>query len=81
MKNTFLISILAVFILSALLLLSAPLWGAWLGLDIHIHDHFFVIPPASSLLFLLLTVAAISVLALLIRKEIRRNRSAKAPRQ
>jgi len=75
-KNFIIITFLSLFILIALLLISAPLWGLWLGLglDIYVHDQYFVVPVASTLIFLLLVFAAVLFLIVLVRQEIRRKR-------
>jgi hypothetical protein len=73
--NYILIAGLTVFILVGLLLLSLPLWGVFLGLDIHFHDHYFVLPLISTALFLSLVAAAVWFLFVLIRRELSRKRT------
>jgi uncharacterized membrane protein len=72
-KNYILIASLSVFILVGLLLVSLPLWGVFLGLDIHFRDHYFVLPLISTALFLSLVAGAVWFLFVLIRREIRRK--------
>ena len=73
--NYILIAGLTVFILCGLFLLTAPLWGLVLGLDIHIRDHYFVVPLISIAIFISLVLGALSFLIVLVRREIRRKRS------
>jgi len=73
--NYILIGSLTVFILGGLFLLTAPLWGLSLGLDIHLRDHYFVVPLISTALFLSLLLAAAWLWIVLVRREIRRKRS------
>ena len=73
--NYILIVSLTFFILGALVLLTAPLWGLLLGLDIHIRDHYFVIPLISTAIFLALVSAAVWFWIVLVRRETRRKRN------
>ena len=74
--NYILIAGVTVFILGTLLMLSLPVWGVFLGLDIHFNDHYFVLPLISTALFLSIVFAAPWFLIMLVRREIRRKRSA-----
>jgi hypothetical protein len=79
--NYILIASLTVFILIGLLLLSLPLWGVFLGLDIHFRDHYFVLPLISTALLLSLVAAAVWFLVVLTRREMRRKRLPEASPQ
>lgn len=69
MKNYVGLAVLVAFVAGAFLLFRG------LGLDLHVHDHFVVVPVTAILFWLLIGVAAVWLLIRVIRRTFRANRA------